>query len=712
MEAHSHRLKQRLLGGGLQLIVITFCILTMFTYMSSIPGYYEAMVSRCILQGCGSLVAPMTIPDGGLALEGYALLLVLIDSGFTFVFYATSGVMLWKAYREPMGLLAAAAMVAFGTSFPSLAMTASAGNGLAELWFMLISTLGWALLSLFIFLFPDGRFVPGWTRFVFLLVVAVGVLQLVYRGQLWSSLEMSAYVQLVWYVGSTVILIYSQVYRFRYVSRPVERQQTKWVVYGVSIGVVGFVSMSILFDPAFHDGSALTYVYLNAVLNASLAAIPITLMIALLRQRLWNIDPLVVRTIVYAALSVCVVLLYVSAVLYLGQLFGTRDSLVVQLLATGFVAVAFAPLKEWLQRRVKRMMKGRHDDPYAVLLELGNQLIQPLLPEAMVDAVVRTVRESLRLPHASISIGVGSHSKVVASSGVSIPMEKLHAHPIIHQGEQLGTLYIASRSPGESFTAEDGKLLDVLLRQAGPIVHNVSTTLGMKLLAEDLQQSRERLVLAREEERRQIRNNLHDDLAPRLAALALNVSTAQKYVEKNPATALELLTDLRQMIRATVNDIRVMVHDLRPPALDELGLIGAIQERIHQLLKPVQLLAEEQGSEPLRVRVEAPHPLPDLPAAVEVAAYRIVLESVVNVIKHAQATSCTVRLDVSMEQQLIVEVTDNGSGDIGAAVAAAKADKTGIGHQSIRERVAELGGQCSIERSSGGGTRVLAVLPR
>lgn len=692
----------------LQVLVLCFCVVTMISYIASIPQYYMQMASTCILHGCGTSVPALTMPARGLTVENYALLLVLIDCAFTSVFYVTSAVLLWKGFREPMGLLAAAAMVSFGTTFPSLVIVASEGHLFARHWFMLVSMLGWISVSLFFFLFPDGRFVPKWTRFIFLIILAVDLLQYLCRGQLWTRLNVPEVVPLLWYIGSTMILIYSQVYRFRKVSRPVERQQTKWVVYGVSIGFVGFVGMSILFDPAFNDGSAATFVYLNAVLNLLLTAIPITLMLAILRTRLWNIDPLVNRTLVYGALSVSVVLLYTLTVLYLSQVFQTKDNYLVSLLATAMVAVIFAPLREWLQRLINRLMYGRHDDPYSVFLELGNQLIRPLAPEAMLDAVVGTVKDAMRLPYAGISIGVGGQQKMVAAAGE--PVNELHSFPVIHRGEEIGTLVVASRSPGEAFTAEDGRFLDVLLRQAGPIVENVNMTLGMKLLAKDLQESREKLVLAREEERRQIRKNLHDDLAPRLAALALNAATAQKYVEKDPGAAVDMLTDLRQVIRSTVSEIRTMVHDLRPPTLDELGLIGAIEERIRELSKPVERLAKEQGVEPLQFRLHAPAPLPELPAAVEVAAFRIVVESVVNVIKHAGAASCLVSLDLPSANRLTVEITDDGNAD-GVWSAASASGKGGIGQQSIRERAAELGGHCTIERVEHGGTRVFAVLP-
>ncbi|WP_158289277.1 GAF domain-containing sensor histidine kinase [Paenibacillus flagellatus] len=692
---------------ALQVLVVVFALITASLYVGSIPSYYAELVSTCLSHGCGNLVPAMPLPEGGWPLETYALLFVLIDVGFTFAFYVCSAILLWKGFREPVALLAALAMVAFGTSFPSLAFVASGGSGFDHLWFSVVSMLGWITISLLFFVFPDGRFVPRWSRLIFAVIATVSAANLAYGGSMWEALDIPAYLQLGWYVSSTLVLIYSQVYRFRRLSSPAERQQTKWVVFGVSIGFIGFIGMSMLFDPQFHDGSAPTYVYLNAVLNAALTAIPVTLTLAVTRRRLWDIDPLVNRTLVYAALTVAVVLLYTLAVLYLGQLFQTKNRFVESLLASAVVAVAFAPLKEWLQRHVNRLMKGRHDDPYGVLLDLGNQLIRPLPPDAMLGAVVRTVKTALRLPYTGIALGVGGHETMVASEGE--PVDDPHTFPIIHRGEEVGTLYLASRSPGEAFSSEDGKLLDVLLRQAGPIVENVNMTLGMQLLVRDLQESREKLVLAREEERRQIRNNLHDDLAPRLAALALNAATAQKYVAKEPAAAIEMLSDLRQMIRSTVEEIRTLVHELRPPALDELGLVGALQIRIDELNKASLSPSGERRPDALHIRLLTPTPLPSLPAAVEVAVYRIVTESLANVVKHAKATSCTVRLDVSAGKELAVEIADNGTGIPARSQPAGGAGGIGLG--SIRERAAELGGQCSIERMEQGGTRVSASFP-
>ncbi|UUZ90071.1 histidine kinase [Paenibacillus sp. P25] len=178
-----------------------------------------------------------------------------------------------------------------------------------------------------------------------------------------------------------------------------------------------------------------------------------------------------------------------------------------------------------------------------------------------------------------------------------------------------------------------------------------------------------------------------------------------------PAVAIEMLADLRKVIRSAVDEIRTLVHDLRPPSLDELGLIGSIEQRITELNKPARPLADEQGTEPLHIELQAPPSLPALPAAVEVAAYRIVTEGLANVLKHSKATVCTVRLQMSQQDRLIVEVTDNGTGLHHYPHPQPAAGKGGIGLVSLRERAAELGGQCTIERTEQGGTRVSAILP-
>lgn len=222
----------------------------------------------------------------------------------------------------------------------------------------------------------------------------------------------------------------------------------------------------------------------------------------------------------------------------------------------------------------------------------------------------------------------------------------------------------------------------------------------MQLLAHDLQESLEKLVLAREEERLQMRRNLHDDLAPRLLSLSFNVAAAEQYIQKIPDLAIKLLGDLRSVIRKTVDEIRTMVHDLRPPTLDEFGLLGAIRARIEDVQKTVaqQEKTTNTRDHSLQIKLHAPEPLPDLPAAVEVAAYRIITEALVNVVKHAKASQCVINITANSEGLLIIEVTDDG---IGLPFHIKPSGRGGIGLTSIRERTGELGGEDHSDGSGG-----------
>ena len=271
--------------------------------------------------------------------------------------------------------------------------------------------------------------------------------------------------------------------------------------------------------------------------------------------------------------------------------------------------------------------------------------------------------------------------------------------PLAYQGEVIGQLLLVPRAPGEAFSPADHRLLDDLARQAGIAVHAVRLTT-------DLQRSRQRLVTAREEERRRLRRDLHDGLGATLAALNLQAGTIRNLISHDPAAADALVVELRAELRAAIADIRRLVYDLRPPALDELGLVGAIRARAAQYHTSAGGSAEDgalpKPDEILQVLVDAPEQLPPLPAAVEVATYRIVQEALTNVVRHARARTCIIRLDMS--EGLRLEIADDGIG-LPAEVGA------GVGLRSMHERAAELGGTCVIETKPQSGTHVLVHLP-
>jgi signal transduction histidine kinase len=259
--------------------------------------------------------------------------------------------------------------------------------------------------------------------------------------------------------------------------------------------------------------------------------------------------------------------------------------------------------------------------------------------------------------------------------------------PLAFGPEQVGELAVAARRPGEQLSAADRRLLADFARQAGMAAHAVRLTT-------DLQAARERLVTAREEERRRLRRDLHDGLGPHLASQALTLDAARDLLHKDPAAADSLLAELRGQTQQAVADIRRVVNDLRPPALDDRGLVEALREH-----------AARYAGTGLQVCIAAPGQLPPLPAAVDLAAYRIAAEAVTNTARHAAARRCTISLTADAGPGLVtLEVRDDGCGLPASYL-------PGLGLASMKARASELGGRCRIEGQPGAGTLVVAELP-
>jgi signal transduction histidine kinase len=272
---------------------------------------------------------------------------------------------------------------------------------------------------------------------------------------------------------------------------------------------------------------------------------------------------------------------------------------------------------------------------------------------------------------------------LVAAVGSSPKHAAIEQVPITYQGLAIGELRVAARGWDEPLSRSDLLVLSNLARQVGIALYAAQLT-------RNLQYARERLVIAREEERRRIRNDLHDGLAPTLASLQLQLREIRRHIRQDPAQAEALASDLHQELRQATAQIRELVYDLRPPMLDELGLVGAI--------KNFRL----PGSA-LTLVVNAPEPLPKLPAAVEVAVYRITSEAIHNAVKHAQATMCVAAIEVG-DGRLTLSVRNNGAG-------LPDDYHTGVGLRSMKERAAELGGTLAIRVIENGDTQVTATLP-
>lgn len=490
--------------------------------------------------------------------------------------------------------------------------------------------------------------------------------------------------------------VYAQGYRYRRVSGSIERQQIKWVVFGISAALSGFLGTNValaVFVPV-PDSPKVLLAHLagHAISYSCMLLIPISIGIAILRYRLFDIDFIINRTIVYTALTAGVIGVYVLVVGSVGAVLRGQGNLLVSILAAGLVAVLFQPVRERLQRAVNHLVYGERDDPYAVLSHLGQRLESTLAPDEVLPAVTRTVREALKLPYAEVQLRRREGFENAAAAGD--PVDDSLRLPLVYGGETVGFLVLGLRAGEESFSPEEERLFEDLAHQIGVAAH--ATLLGDEAirLSADLQRSRERLVSAREEERRRLRRDLHDGLGPQLASLTMTVEAARDLVSMDPARAEELLAGVMERAQDAVSDVRRLVYELRPPALDALGLLAALRA-----------YADHHTDGGIRVTVASSSALPPLPAAVEVAAYRIAMEALNNVARHANARNCEIRLSLDEEAgMLALEVSDDGRG-------IERDHEPGVGLSSMRERAEELGGSCAIEAVPSGGTRVTALLP-
>ena len=485
-----------------------------------------------------------------------------------------------------------------------------------------------------------------------------------------------------------LVSIAAVIVRFRRSSGD-EREQMKWLVYffAVAIGtqILIFEIPGATFYPEILDSIWLDMVYVLVFLG-----FPLILAVAIFKYRLYAIDIVINRTLVYTGLTLAIILIYTLTVVGLG-LFFQSDSLFISIIATALVAVTFQPLRDRLQRGINRFMFGQRDEPYAVLSRLSQQLQTTAVPAETLVTLVETIADTLKLPYAAIELL--EQDLVVGQSSVGESVGEVVALPLSYQQEIVGRLSVSPRARGETFTPSEEQLLAAIAAQTGPVASATRLTLA-------LQRSRENLVLAREEERRRIRRDLHDGLGPNLASQTLQLDAVLGLLAANDVTTASAhVSKLKGQTQQMVADIRRLVYELRPPALDELGLLEALRAHVAQM-------GETHDS--LHVTIDAvPEPLQALPAAIEVAAYRIVLEGVTNTIRHAEAQTCSVRLARTTDGPmpcLVLTIQDDGKGLPDGL-------QFGVGLTSMRERAEELGGSCAIVSSQGGGTLVSAMLP-
>jgi signal transduction histidine kinase len=413
------------------------------------------------------------------------------------------------------------------------------------------------------------------------------------------------------------------------------------------------------------------------VFDVAVLPVPFAIGFAVLARGLYDLRTAANRTLLWLTLSAVVAGAYAVVIAGVGSLLHVRGAAWLPWAAAAVVAVAFAPLRDGLQRAVNRLTYGRWDEPYEVLAALG----QRLEGSADVDRLLADVTAELAgLGLREVAIRDADGGLVAGQPGTDPDAVVV---PLTAYGVRVGSL--EHRRPEPPLRSRDARLLDDLAGHLGGVLH-------AHQLTADLQRARESLVLAREEERRRLRRDLHDGLGPALAGHLLRLDLlAGKVGPRSPVRSD--VDALRADLRATVLEVRRVVEGLRPPALDELGLDGALEQVISRLGSGSGVVVDLRLGE-----------LPPLSAAVEVAVFRIVSEAVTNAVRHAAATCCTVEVTAA-GRALRVTVTDDGTG-------IRDGGRPGHGLQTMRERAEELRGRLWVTAGPGGaGTTVAAEIP-
>jgi two-component system, NarL family, sensor kinase len=410
------------------------------------------------------------------------------------------------------------------------------------------------------------------------------------------------------------------------------------------------------------------------------AFLPFALGMAMLRYGLYDGDRLLNRTLVYGVLTVLVAATFGLGVgLVSSAVGGTTAGAVIAAIA---IAIGLAPARNVVQHGVDRLLYGQRRDPYAVLTDLGRHVSAAVAPGEVLTIVCRELATTLRLPYAAITLT--TDRMPVAAHGS--PLDTTARIPLTYAGAPVGRLDVDAVRRHQLDPAEE-RLLGDFAQQAATAAHATG-------LARELRLSHDRLSSARDQERHRIRRDLHDQLAPALAGVALGIGAARRAVAPRDPRTGDLLEKLRAEVRDSLDDVKLLVADLRPTILERYGLLDALRQHAAAVSSDTFVTSVAAAAGPITV----------LPSRVAVAAYRIALEAVANASRHSGATACRVTLEVD-GNVLRLTVSDNG---VGLPLVYRQ---RGLGLRSMTERAAELGGRCVITAAVPHGTLIEATLP-
>ena len=523
-------------------------------------------------------------------------------------------------------------------------------------------------------------------------VAALNLVNPVASGAAWTN----AY----WSVASALLIVAAAApfLRMRR-SRGEERQQLKWIAYAVLISAV------LVLPVTFLAGTVIaSWIFDAAIVLGFGVALPVAAGVAILKYRLYDIDIVISRTLVYGSLAVFITAVYVGIAVGIGSLIGGggKPNLGLSILATAIVAVGFQPVRERVQRVANRLVYGKRATPYEVLSQFSERVAESYAVDDVMPRMARVLAEGTGAQRADIWLRSGTMWREAAvwpvdaarvqplpASNGWLPLNDATSRmvEVRHQGDLLGALGVTKRS-GETLTPVEENLLTHLAGQAGLVLRNVGLTSDLQARLEELRASRQRLVTAQDEERRRLERNLHDGAQQHLVALKVKLGLVEMLIRSDPVRAKQTLDQLKSDADEALETLRHLARGIYPPLLADKGLRVALESQARKTTVPVTVEADA---------------LRRYPQEVEAAVYFCVLEALQNIQKYARASRVVIRMSEA-DGVIRFKVDDNGQGFDVAGV------KRGAGLANMEDRIDALGGTLRITSSPGQGTTVVGSL--
>jgi signal transduction histidine kinase len=619
-------------------------------------------------------------------------------------FPAVGFVVLQKRPRNTLGWLMLAMGVPAAIPFQDYAEYAlvkglpggTVGLALSEpTWVPFIGISGFLLL-----LFPDGHLpTPRWRWFGWMCgigLVVLGLIVLFGSGTFgdighpeiqnpwgWHPLDALGGWIYVTTIFAPLVVVGGAVAVFRRLRRatdPVERQQLRWLAWAAVLIAGGYV-FAFIPELVFGSEQSNWNDIFSTLAVASFILIPITIGVAILRYRLYDIDVVIRKTVVFAVLAGFIAIVYVAIVAGISVVVGNLSSTVASAIAAAVVALAVQPVRGWAQRAADRIVYGQRATPYEVLTSFGENLAETYAADDVLQRLARVLGEGVGADRARVWLGPDGTRRVVASWPDAAEGDDDLVEPVRHQGEVLGALSV-SMPANDPIDDPRTELVNGLAAQAGLVLRNVG-------LLEDLRESRRRLVAAQDLERRKLERNIHDGAQQQLVALTVKLRLARQVLSKDPTRVDGMLDELAGDTQRALEDLRDLARGIYPPLLADQGLAAALEAQARRSPVPVTVEADGVGR-------YAPE--------VEAAVYFSCLEALQNVAKYAEASAATVQLSES-PGRLEFRIHDDGVGFDAAATS------YGTGLQGIADRLAAFGGALAVASTPGSGTAITGSLP-